>query len=193
MREHTGRRNDVHHRPARHTGDAAITPDDPRPSPERFLSLIRDQQRGRLGVSLGFASGVGKTYEVLQEGQRLKKQGVDVVAIVETHGRADTLAQLTDLDVVPRRKLEYRGVTLDETDPEAVLARRPTVALVDGLAPANAPGSRRGKRYQGVEDSPRAGVHVVRTMNVQHLESLYDLSRLREFALEEIAALDRRR
>ena len=153
-----------------------MTPDEPRPAPEKFLSLIRDQQRGRLKVYLGFAPGVGKTYEMLQEGQRLKKQGVDVVvAVVETHGRADTLAQLTDLEVVPRRKLEYRGVTLDEMDAEAVLARRPMVALVDELAHTNAPGSRRGKRYQDVEDLLRVGIHVVTTMNVQHLESLYDV------------------
>src|ERR1700720_2555934 len=110
-------------------------PDKERPSPERFLALIREQQRGRLKVYLGFAPGVGKTYEMLQEGQRLKRQGVDVViAVVETHGRADTAAQVVDLEKVPSRKIEYRGITLEEMDVDAVLARRPTVALVDELA-----------------------------------------------------------
>src|SRR4051794_7334528 len=102
-----------------------------RPSPEFFLSLIRQQQRGRLKVYLGFAAGVGKTYEMLQEGQRLKQQGVDVVVgVVETHGRADTAALVAGLEQVARRRIEYRGVTLEEMDLEAVLARRPAVALV---------------------------------------------------------------
>lgn len=145
-------------------------------TPEHFLGLIRRQQRGRLKVYLGFAPGVGKTYEMLQEGQRLKRQGVDVVVgVVETHGRADTAAQLADLEHVPRRTVEYRGVTLEEMDTAAVLARRPTVALVDELAHTNAPGSKNEKRYQDVEELLRAGVHVVTTMNVQHVESLYDV------------------
>lgn len=147
-----------------------------RPSPELFLSLLREQQRGRLKVYLGFAPGVGKTFEMLQEGQRLKRQGVDVViGVVETHGRADTAAQIGDLEQVPRRALEYRGVTLDEMDLDAVLKRRPTVVLVDELAHTNAPGGRHGKRYQDVEELLRAGVSVITTMNVQHLESLYEM------------------
>src|SRR5947209_15351751 len=102
-----------------------------RPNPEHFLTLIRQRQRGRLKVYLGFAPGVGKTYEMLQEGQRLKKQGVDVViGIVETHGRADTASMVGELEQVPRRKLEYRAVVLEEMDLDAVLKRRPTVALV---------------------------------------------------------------
>lgn len=144
--------------------------------PEHFLSLIRDQQRGRHKIYLGFAPGVGKTYEMLQDGQRLKKQGVDVVVgVVETHGRAETAAQVGELEQVPRKRIEYRGVVLDEMDIDAVLARRPTVALVDELAHTNAPGCRNGKRYQDVEELLRAGVHVVSTMNIQHLESLYDI------------------
>src|SRR5262245_13604140 len=150
--------------------------DPTRPKPERFLALIREQQRGRLKVYLGFAPGVGKTYEMLQEGQRLKQQGVDVVVgVVETHGRAETAALLAGLEVVPRRRVEYHGVVLEEMDLDAVLARRPQVCLVDELAHTNAPGSRHGKRYQDVEELLRAGVHVISTMNVQHLESLYDL------------------
>lgn len=147
-----------------------------RPKPEHFLGLIRKQQRGRLKVYLGFAPGVGKSYEMLQEGHRLKKQGIDaVVGVVETHGRADTAALLAGLERVPPRQIEYRGVTLEEMDLDAVLARRPTVALVDELAHTNAPGGRHAKRYEDVEELLRAGVHVVTTMNVQHLESLYDV------------------
>ncbi len=147
-----------------------------RPTPEHFLGLIRRQQRGRLKVYLGFAPGVGKTYEMLQEGHRLRKQGIDVAAgVVETHGRADTAALLAGLERVPPRRIEYRGVGLEEMDLDGVLARRPTVALVDELAHTNAPGGRHAKRYEDVEELLRAGVHVITTMNVQHLESLYDV------------------
>ncbi len=152
------------------TGEAS------RPAPEKFLSLIRDQQRGRLKVYLGFAPGVGKTYEMLQEGQRLKQQGVDVVvAVAESHGRAETAALMEGLERVPRRRIEYRGVVLEEMDLDAVLGRRPTVALVDELAHTNAPGGRNAKRYQDVEGMLRAGINVITTMNIQHLESLYDI------------------
>jgi two-component system sensor histidine kinase KdpD len=147
-----------------------------RPLPERFLALIREQQRGRLKLYLGFAAGVGKTYEMLQEGHRLKKQGVDVViGIVETHGRADTAALIGDLEQVPRRRIEYRGVLLEEMDVDAILARRPQVALVDELAHTNAPESRNAKRYQDVQELLNAGIHVISTLNIQHLESLYDI------------------
>lgn len=147
----------------------------PRPSPEQFLQLIRRQERGRLKVYLGSNAGVGKTYAMLREGNRLKKQGVDVVVgIVETHGRAETAEQIGDLEVIPPRTIEYRGVTLREMDVDAILARRPAVCLVDELAHTNAPGSRNGKRHQDVDDILRAGIHVITTVNVQHLESLYD-------------------
>src|SRR5205809_7061333 len=107
--------------------------DGARPSPEHFLSLIQQQQRGRLKVYLGFAAGVGKTYEMLQEGQRLKRQGGDVViGLVETHGRAGTGALFEGLEKVPRRGMEYRGVTRGEMDLDAVQARRPRVVLVVG-------------------------------------------------------------
>jgi two-component system sensor histidine kinase KdpD len=140
------------------------------------LTLIRQQQRGRLKIYLGFAAGVGKTYEMLQEGQRLKRQGVDVViGMVETHGRAETAAQIGDLEQVPRRRIEYRGVTLEELDLDALLTRRPKVALVDELAHTNAPGSRNAKRFQDIEELLRAGINVISTLNIQHLESLYDL------------------
>jgi two-component system sensor histidine kinase KdpD len=147
-----------------------------RPPPEQFLSLIRQQQRGRLKVYLGFAAGVGKTFEMLQEAHRLKPQGVDVViGIIETHGRAETAALVEGLEQVPRRRIEYRGVTLEEMDLDALLARRPMVALVDELAHTNAPGSRNAKRYQDVEELLWAGINVISTLNIQHLESLYDL------------------
>jgi two-component system sensor histidine kinase KdpD len=153
-----------------------VSSDRDRPPPEQFLNLIRDQQRGRLKVYLGFAAGVGKTYEMLQEAQRLKRQGVDVVVgIVETHGRAETAALLEGLEQVPRRRIEYRGVVLDEMDLDALLVRRPTIALVDELAHTNAPGSRNAKRYQDVEELLWAGINVITTLNIQHLESLYDL------------------
>jgi two-component system sensor histidine kinase KdpD len=147
-----------------------------RPDPEHFLGLIRSQQRGKLKVYLGFAPGVGKTYGMLLEGQRLKKQGIDVViGIIETHGRADTSAQLSDLEIVPRRIVEYRGVQLEELDLLAVLHRKPTVVLVDELAHTNAPGSKNSKRYQDVDELLRAGIHVITTLNIQHIESLYDV------------------
>ena len=137
--------------------------------------MIRQQQRGRLKIYLGYAAGVGKTYEMLQEAHRLKRQGVDVViGNVETHGRAETEEQIGVLERVPRRKIEYRGVTLEEMDLDALLVRRPSVALVDELAHTNAPGSRNAKRYQDVEELLRAGTNVISTLNIQHLESLYD-------------------
>jgi two-component system sensor histidine kinase KdpD len=146
-----------------------------RPTPEQFLNLIRRQARGRLKVYLGSAAGVGKTYAMLREGQRLKKQGVDVViGFVETHGRSETQEQLVDLETVPPRIIEYRGVKLREMDLDAILARRPTVCLVDELAHTNVPGSKHPKRYQDVEELLIAGIHVITTVNVQHFESLYD-------------------
>src|SRR6516165_7138872 len=153
-----------------------MMPTQDRPSPERFLTLIRDQQRGRLKIYLGFAAGVGKTYEMLQEAQRLKSQGVDVViGIVETHGRAETVALAKGLEQVPRRRLEYHGVVLEEMDLDALMARKPTVALVDELAHTNAPGSRNAKRYQDVDELLQVGINVISTLNIQHLESLYDM------------------
>jgi two-component system sensor histidine kinase KdpD len=138
--------------------------------------MIRQQRRGRLKVYLGFAAGVGKTYEMLQEGHRLKRQSIDVViGFVETHGRAETEAQIADLEQVPRRKIEYKGVVLEEMDLDAILARNPTIVLVDELAHTNAPGSRYPKRYQDIEELIQAGINVISTLNIQHLESLYDL------------------
>src|SRR6185503_940262 len=117
-----------------------MTSEATRPSPEQFLNLIRRQERGRLKVYIGSAAGVGKTYAMLREGHRLKKQVIDVViGFVETHGRAETAEQIGDLEIVPPRTIEYRGVTLREMDLDAIIARRPTVCLVDELAHTNSP------------------------------------------------------
>lgn len=143
---------------------------------DTFLRLIRRAGRGRLKVYLGYGAGVGKTYQMLLEGHRLKEEAVDVViGLVETHGRAETAKRIEGLEVVPRRRQEYRGVALEEMDLDAVLARKPQVALIDELAHTNVPGSRNPKRYQDIQDILAAGIHVVTTMNVQHLESLYDM------------------
>jgi two-component system sensor histidine kinase KdpD len=145
-------------------------PNEGRPPPEHFLALIEQQKRGRLKIYLGFAAGVGKTYEMLQEGNRLRRQGVDVVVgIVETHGRAETAAQIGELEQVPRRR-SSTAASCWRMDLDAILARRPTVCLVDELAHTNAPGSRNAKRYEDVRELVRAGINVISTLNVQHLK-----------------------
>jgi two-component system sensor histidine kinase KdpD len=133
-------------------------------------------RRGRLRVYLGAVAGAGKTYTMLNEGHRRESRSADVVVgYVETHGRPQTQAQLGDLEVIPRKKVTYRGVTLEEMDTEAVIARHPRVALIDELAHTNVPGSKHAKRYQDVEEILDAGINVVTTLNIQHLESLNDL------------------
>lgn len=133
-------------------------------------------QRGRLRIYLGAAAGVGKTYALLNEGHRRESRGTDVVVgYVETHGRSQTQAQVGDLEMIPRKQVMYRGVTLEEMDTDAIIARHPQVALVDELAHTNAPGSKHPKRYQDVEDLLHAGINVVTTLNIQHLESLNGL------------------
>ncbi|QEV99780.1 sensor histidine kinase KdpD [Microbacterium caowuchunii] len=133
-------------------------------------------KRGRLRVLLGAAPGVGKTYEMLEEGRRLQGDGRDVViGVVETHGRAATLAQTIGLPEIPRRTIAHRGVELTEMDVDAVIARSPQIALVDELAHTNAPGSRHDKRWQDVDALRDAGIDVITTVNVQHIESLNDV------------------
>ncbi|GIG25763.1 sensor histidine kinase [Cellulomonas denverensis] len=135
-------------------------------------------RRGRLRVLLGAAPGVGKTYAMLEAGRDMVADGVDVVvAVVETHGRAATAALVAGLEVVPRRRVEHRGVQLDEMDLDAVLARAPQVALVDEFAHTNAPGSRNAKRWQDVQELLDAGITVLTTVNIQHIESLNDVVR----------------
>ena len=147
-----------------------------RSRPEDFLELVERAKRGRLKVYIGPAAGVGKTYQMLEEAHVLKKRGVDVVlAFIETHGRAETAALIEGLEVIPRRRFEYRGVLVEEMDLDAVLARQPQVAIVDELAHTNVPGCRNKKRYQDVLDLLDAGINVICAFNVQHLESLNDL------------------
>jgi len=144
--------------------------------PEDFLELVQKAKRGRLKLYIGFAAGVGKTYRMLEEAHALRKRGVDVVVgFVETHGRADTEVLLDGLEIVPRRRIEYRGVAVEEMDLDAVLARRPQVAIVDEIPHTNVPGSKNRKRYQDVLDLLGAGINVIGALNVQHLESLNDL------------------
>ena len=145
-------------------------------SAEDFLALVERGHRGRLKLYLGFAAGVGKTYKMLEEAHAMAKSGLDVVlGFVETHNRAETAALLDGLEAVPRRKIEYRGVTIEEMDVDAILARKPTVAVVDELAHTNAPGMRNRKRYQDVVELLDAGINVIGAFNVQHLESLNDI------------------
>ncbi len=133
-------------------------------------------RRGRLRVYLGAVAGAGKTYAMLNEGHRRESRGTDVVVgYVETHGRSQTQAQIGDLEVIPRKQVTYHGVTLEEMDTEAVIARHPKVALIDELAHTNVPGSKHAKRYQDVEEILDAGIDVITTLNIQHLESLNDL------------------
>ncbi len=140
-----------------------------------FLRMIRRSQRGRLKVYLGYCAGVGKTYQMLQEGHRLKAEGIDVViGLLETHGRAEIAKLAEGLEVVPRRRQEYHGVAVEEMDVDAILSRKPQVALIDELAHTNVPGGPSPKRYQDVQDILAAGIHVISTLNVQHLESLYN-------------------
>src|SRR5690348_6388945 len=132
--------------------------------------------RGKLRIYLGAAPGVGKTYAMLSEAHRRIERGTDcVVGFVEHHGRPRTEVMLHGLEEVPRRELEYRDAVFTEMDVDAVLRRGPAVALVDELAHTNVPGSRNAKRWQDVEELLAAGVHVVSTVNVQHLESLNDV------------------
>src|SRR5471032_2553825 len=149
---------------------------DARPGADEFLQIIRKQQLGKLKIYLGASPGVGKTYQMLVEGNRLRSRGVDVViGYVEPHERPDTSAQIGDLETVPPRGSAYHGIVLREMDLEAVLARKPTVALVDELAHTNAPGLKNRKRYEDVQDLLAAGINVISTVNIQHLESLYNI------------------
>ncbi|WP_257459404.1 sensor protein KdpD [Archangium lipolyticum] len=143
---------------------------------EDFLELVARGRRGRLKLYIGFAAGVGKTYRMLEESHALRKRGVDVVlGFVETHGRSETAALVEGLEVVPRKVFTYRDVAVEEMDLDAVLARKPQVAVVDELAHTNVPVCRNRKRYQDVEELLAAGINVIGAFNVQHLESLNDL------------------
>jgi two-component system sensor histidine kinase KdpD len=148
---------------------------DIRPSAESLLARETLAGRARLRLYIGAAPGVGKTYQMLEEADLLKRQGVDIlIGFVEPHGRAETEALIGDIERVPMRRIDYRGVTLEEMDVEAVIARRPQVAIVDELAHTNVPGSKHHKRYEDVLDILEAGISVITAVNVQHIESLND-------------------
>jgi two-component system, OmpR family, sensor histidine kinase KdpD len=147
--------------------------DERRPEPESFLDLEPQSRRGRLKIYIGPAAGVGKTYRMLEEAHELRNNGTDVVlGFIETHGRAETEKKVGDLEIVPRKKISYRGVEIEEMDVDAILARRPEVAIVDELAHTNVPGSRHERRCQDVEELLQAGINVVAALNIQHIESL---------------------
>ena len=151
---------------------------DGRPSPDALLDMARREESrvGKLKIFVGAAPGVGKTYEMLQSAQARKREGIDVVAgLVETHGRKETEALLAGLEIVPRRKVDYKGHTLEEMDLDGILARKPKIVLVDELAHSNAPGSRHPKRHLDVEELLSNGIDVYTTVNVQHVESLNDV------------------
>jgi two-component system sensor histidine kinase KdpD len=151
-------------------------PREGRPSPESFLLEAEKENRGRFKLFIGAAPGVGKTYEMLRVGKAKLAEGVDaVIGVVETHGRAETAALVEAFEVIPRRKVTYKGRETDEMDLDAILARRPQLVLVDELAHTNAEGSRHPKRYLDVRELLAAGIDVYSTMNVQHLESLNDV------------------
>src|SRR5438034_7642228 len=132
-------------------------------------------RRGRLKVFLSYAAGAGKTYRMLEEAQELKKKGIDiVVGYFEPHGRKDTIEKTEDLEIISRRKIEYRGVAFEEMDTEAILRRAPKICAVDEFPHTNVPGSERAKRWEDVIVLLEAGIDVMTTMNLQHLESLND-------------------
>lgn len=152
----------------------------PRPDPDQLLAQAQaDEQaarRGKLKIFLGYAAGVGKTYAMLEAAHQRKEEGLDVViGYIETHKRAETESMAAGLEVIPRKQVAYHNVTLPEMDVDAILARHPTLALVDELAHTNAPGSRHPKRYQDVNELLDAGIDVYTTLNIQHIESLNDV------------------
>ena len=151
-----------------------------RPDPDELLARIQLEEeaknRGKLKIFLGYVAGVGKTYSMLEAAHQRKAEGVDVIAgYIETHKRAETEAMVAGFEVIPRKKLDYHGVSVEEMDVDAILARHPQLALVDELAHTNLSGSRHPKRYQDVEELLEAGINVYTTLNIQHLESLNDV------------------
>src|ERR1700683_2762942 len=152
--------------------------DERRPAPESFLDLVAQPLKGRLKIYIGAAAGVGKTYKMLEEAHQLRAKGIDVVVgLVETHRRAETAEKIGDLEIIPRHTIEYRGTTLTEMDLEAIIARKPDLAIVDELAHTNAPGSKHEKRYQDIEELIANGISVITAINIQHIETLNPLMR----------------
>ncbi|TDT62782.1 sensor protein KdpD [Fonticella tunisiensis] len=147
-------------------------------TPKEALKKLKEEQRGHLKIYLGYAPGVGKTYSMLNEANNRLKKGEDIViGYLESHQRKETEAQIGELEIIPRKKIEYNGVIMEEMDTEAIIARRPTTVLVDELAHTNVPGSKNKKRYEDVEEILNHGINVISTLNIQHLESYNDVVR----------------
>lgn len=147
-----------------------------RPTPESLLQMMQENERAKLRVYIGAAAGVGKTYQMLEDANALKKQGVDVVVgMVDTHGRIETAEQINDLEIVPPQQFEYRGTVQEEMDLPAIISRRPDVVVVDELAHSNIPGAKNDKRHKDVLDLLDNGISVISAVNIQHVESLNDV------------------
>ena len=147
-----------------------------RPIPESLLKIVQETDRAKLRVYIGAAAGVGKTYQMLEDANALKTQGIDVViAVVETHGRIETTEQIKDLEIIPPQKIIYRGTVFDELDLQAVIDRKPAVAIVDELAHTNIEGAKNRKRYEDVLELLNNGISVITAINIQHIESLNDV------------------
>ena len=148
----------------------------PRPSADQLLEKLQEKDRARLRVYIGAAPGVGKTYSMLKDAHALRQRGIDVViGLIETYGRADTQAQIGDLETIPKRRVPYKNVEIEEMDLDAILVRKPALCVVDELAHTNAPGSRHDKRYEDVIELLDHGISVMTAVNIQHLETLNDL------------------
>lgn len=145
-------------------------------SPDSLLKLVQDSERAKLRVYIGAAAGVGKTYKMLEDAHDLQGQGIDVViGVVETHGRSDTIEKLEGLEVIPPKQIEYRGNVFGELDLDAVINRRPQVAIIDELAHSNLDGVKNPKRYEDILEVLDAGISVITAVNIQHIESLNDI------------------
>ena len=146
-----------------------------RPTGEQVLAKVQGEQRARLRIYIGAAPGVGKSYSMLEDAHAFRREGVDVVVgLIETYGRTETEAKVGDIEVIPKRTIAYKGVTIEEMDLDAILARKPKLCVVDELAHTNAPGSRHEKRYQDVIELLDAGIGVMTAVNIQHIETLND-------------------
>ena len=149
-----------------------------RSSPEEALEMCKMHNRGHLKIFIGYAPGVGKTYSMLNEANRRLNRGQDIViGYVESHQREETDSQIGELEIIPRKKIEYNGVVMEEMDTNSIIARKPQTVLVDELAHTNVPGSKNIKRYEDVEEILCQGINVITTMNIQHMESLNDVVR----------------
>jgi two-component system, OmpR family, sensor histidine kinase KdpD len=156
-------------------------------TPEKALEIANGQQRGQLKIFIGYAPGVGKTYSMLNEANRRHNRSQDIIiGYVESHKREETDKQIGNLEVVPRKIIEYNSAVMEEMDTDAVIARKPQTVLVDELAHTNVPGSKYKKRYEDVEEILSHGINVITTLNIQHLESLNDvIKRITGIAVRE--------